>query len=106
MSSETIASFSPAPGVVAFEKLDWPEGQTALAALKEGGPLTLLRGLPGSAKGFFLAWAYTRLAEKEPWVILTASREDADILRDDLAAWLPGVPIGLCPAWEVLPRDV
>jgi transcription-repair coupling factor (superfamily II helicase) len=93
---------------MAFEikNIAWPQGGEALAALQKREGLTLLRGLPGSAKGFFLAFAYANLAEAEPWVILTSSREEADILREDLSSWLPQTRVGLCPAWEVLPRDV
>jgi transcription-repair coupling factor (superfamily II helicase) len=94
------------PGALSFEKLNWPEGLPALEALEKGKPLTLLQGLPGSAKSFFLAWAYEKLAEKKPWVLLTSTREEADILQDDLSSWLPQVTLALCPAWEVLPRDV
>ncbi|HVM32641.1 MAG TPA: transcription-repair coupling factor [bacterium] len=89
-----------------LQKIDWPQGEAALAALQKGRGLTLLQGLSGSAKGFFLAWAYARLAEEKPWVLLTSTREEADILRDDLSSWLPEARVALCPAWEVLPRDV
>lgn len=89
-----------------FTKLDWPAAQEALESLKARKPQTLVHGLPGSAKAFYLAWNYQRLNEKNPWLVLTPSREEAVLLQDDLSSWLPGVPVYLCPSWEILPQDV
>ena len=88
-----------------FEKLVWPAAEEALLTLQKKNPQTLIHGVPGSAKAFLLAWFYQKLAEKNPWLILTPSREEALILQDDLLSWLPQVPIYLCPSWEVLPQD-
>src|ERR1700733_13258088 len=75
-----------------FEKLDWPAAEEALASLKAKTPQALVHGLPGSAKAFLLAWFYQKLQEKNPWLILTPTREEALLLQDDIASWLPQVP--------------
>jgi len=85
---------------------DWPAADAALALLREASPRTLIHGLPGSSRAFFLAWAYRRTAGKAPWVVVTATREEAVALQGDLVTWLPGIPVRLCPSWEVLPLDV
>src|SRR6185369_17085079 len=93
-------------GVVDFEKLDWPAAEEALASLRVFAPNALIHGVPGSAKAFLFAWFYQRLQEKNPWLIVTPTREEALFLQDDLMSWLPQVPVYLCPSWETLPQDV
>lgn len=94
------------PGLFPFSSLDWPEAEGALSALKTQKPRTLLRGVPGSAKAFLIAWFYRRLQEAQPWLVLTPTRDEALGLQDDLLSWIPDVPILLCPSWEILPQDV
>ncbi len=109
MEIKTTSSPTETPhpkGPMAFEKLSWPSAEEALNSLRQKTPNTLLHGLPGSAKSFLLAWLYEKLKEKDPWFIVTPSREEAVLLQDDLSNWLPQVPIYLCPSWEVLPQDV
>src|SRR5581483_3326264 len=104
----TYPSPEPALGKAPFdfEKLSWPSAEEAAQSLSARKSRTLIHGIPGSAKSFFLAWLYHRLKEKQPWLLLTANREEALILQDDLSTWLPHVPIYLCPSWETLPQDV
>jgi transcription-repair coupling factor (superfamily II helicase) len=90
----------------AFEKLDWPAAEEALTSLKAKTPQALIHGVPGSAKAFLLAWFYQKLQEKNPWLILTPTREEALLLQDDISSWLPQVPVYVCPSWEILPQDV
>jgi transcription-repair coupling factor (superfamily II helicase) len=85
--------------------LEWPEAQAALDPLRNNTPRFLMKALPTSAKAFFLAWTYRRLAPRTPWVVVAPSREESLALRDDLVGWLPGVPVLMCPSWEVLPLD-
>ncbi len=111
MASEKIIETSPAETSVShvpfnFEKLDWPAAREALESLKRKAPYALIHGVPGSAKAFLLAWFYQQLQEKNPWLIVTPSREEALLLQDDLMSWLPQVPVYLCPSWETLPQDV
>jgi len=94
---------SKAPFV--FEKLHWPAAQEALHSLKAGKASTLIHGTPGSSKAFLLAWFYQQLKEKNPWLLVTPTREEALILQDDLISWMPHVPVYLCPSWETLPHD-
>ncbi|HJT23050.1 MAG TPA: hypothetical protein VJ873_00625, partial [bacterium] len=88
-----------------FEKLVWPAAEEALRSLKERKPNALIHGTPGSSKAFLLAWFYQHLKEKNPWFLVTPTREEALILLDDLSNWLPQVPVYLCPSWETLPHD-
>ena len=97
---------SPAlKGPFAFDRLAWPAAEEAAQSLRKKTPQTLIHGVPGSAKAFLLSWFFQNLDEKNPWLILTPSREEALILQDDLLSWLPQVPVFLCPSWEVLPQD-
>jgi transcription-repair coupling factor (superfamily II helicase) len=89
-----------------LENLAWPAAEAALDSLRRREPFTLIHGVPGSAKSFLAAWLHRRLKEKAPWLLLTPTREEALILQDDLASWLPQVPIHLFPSWEILPQDV
>ncbi len=98
---------APAPkSPFAFEKLDWPSAEEAFQSLQAGKSRTLIHGVPGSAKSFLLAWFYRKLREKNPWLLVTPTREEALVLQDDLSTWLPEVPVYLCPSWETLPQDV
>ncbi len=87
-------------------KLDWPEAEQSLAALKSMKPRTLLQGIPGSSKAFLVAWFYQHLQEDQPWLIMTPTRDEALGLQDDLFSWMPDIPILLCPSWEIMPQDV
>ncbi len=83
----------------------WPLAEEALESLGKKPKDFLVRGLPGSSKAYFLARAWRHSKPDSPWVLLTPTREEALALRDDLTGWLPGVPVHLCPSWEVLPLD-
>src|ERR1041384_7657506 len=104
-SGQTTPTTSLAVGPVNFETFQWPSAEKAVEVLRSSAPQALLHGLPGSAKAFFLAFAYERLKEPQPWVLVTPNREESLLLYDDPSAWLPQVPIHLCPSWEVLPQD-
>jgi transcription-repair coupling factor (superfamily II helicase) len=84
----------------------WPAAERALEPLLRRAPRTLVHGLPGSSRAFFLAWAFRHMPGKDPWVVVTPNREEALALQGDLTTWLPGVEVRLCPSWEVLPLDV
>jgi len=86
--------------------LQWSAAEKAAQVLRQKSPRALVHGVPGSAKGFLLAWLYRKLSEKKPWLLVTPSREEALTLQDDLATWLPDVPVLLCPSWETLPQDM
>jgi transcription-repair coupling factor (superfamily II helicase) len=102
----TVTGLSASAPPLDFKRLDWPGAEAALQSLLKKTPDTLIHGVPGSAKAFLLAWFYERLREPDPWLVLTPSREEALALQSDLLNWLPGVPVHLCPSWEVLPQDV
>nr|WP_156906029.1 transcription-repair coupling factor [Agrococcus lahaulensis] len=40
-----------------------------------------------------------------PLLVITATRREADAVRDDLAAWLPSAQVLTLPAWETLPHE-
>ena len=106
---EAMLSDGPDQTLTPSESLllsDWPAASEALTQLRGRVPDSLIHGLPGSARAFFLAWAYFHLKEQVPWVVVTATREEALALQGDLVTWLPGVDVRLCPSWEVLPLDV
>ena len=103
---EEMAAVTAPKSPFAFEKLDWPAAEEAFQSLKAGKSRTLIHGVPGSAKSFLLAWFYRKLREKNPWLLITPTREEALALQDDLSTWLPEVPVYLCPSWEILPQDV
>lgn len=90
---------------VLLDGLEWPAASAALESLRQNDGPCLVKGLPLSSKAFFLAWAWRRLAPKAPWVAITPTREESLALRDDLTGWLPGVPVMVCPSWELLPLD-
>ncbi len=95
----------PSSGPFAFERASWPNAAAAAEKIKAASPRVLLHGVPGSAKSFLLAWLHRTLNERDPWLLLTPTREEALFLQDDLITWLPDTPIHLCPAWETLPQD-
>ncbi len=97
---------TPPTSPLALNKLDWPEAEQSLTALKAMKPRTLLQGVPGSAKPFLISWLYQRLKEEQPWLILAPTRDEALGLQDDLLSWMPDVPVLLCPSWEIMPQDV
>ena len=96
----------PPTSPLVLNKLDWPEAEQSLAALKAMKPNTLIQGVPGSAKAFLISWFYQRLQEDQPWLILTPTRDEALGLQDDLLSWMPGVSVLMCPSWEIMPQDV
>ncbi len=98
---------TPSPKApLALGEFPWKAAEEALPFLEKRSPHTLLQGTPNSAKAFLLAWLYRKLKEKQPWLVVTPTREEALVLQDDLATWLPEIPVLLCPSWEVLPQDV
>jgi transcription-repair coupling factor (superfamily II helicase) len=76
--------------------------------LREGRPVWVT-GPAGAAKASVLAALATRLGDDAPaWLVLTASREQAERLVDDLAAFLPEGRWGVhfLTPWEILgPED-
>ncbi|SFS14283.1 transcription-repair coupling factor [Agrococcus baldri] len=42
---------------------------------------------------------------ERPLLVITATRREAEAVRDDLGAWLPGAQILELPAWETLPHE-
>lgn len=40
-----------------------------------------------------------------PLLVITATRREADAVRDDLEAWLPSAQVLTLPAWETLPHE-
>ena len=44
-------------------------------------------------------------AHDRPLLVITATRREADAVRDDLAAWLPEAQVLDLPAWETLPHE-
>src|SRR5579859_5491077 len=106
VESQLTSAASTAGGLLNLRTFPWPSGEKALELLQKSSPQALIHGLPGSARAFFLAWAYERFQESMPWVLVTPSAEEAVLLQNDLSNWLPHVPVLLCPSWEVLPQDV
>ncbi len=44
-------------------------------------------------------------AHERPLLVITATRREAEAVRDDLAAWLPEAELLDLPAWETLPHE-
>nr|WP_235045068.1 transcription-repair coupling factor [Agrococcus pavilionensis] len=44
-------------------------------------------------------------ASSRPLLVITATRREADAVRDDLEAWLPSAQVLTLPAWETLPHE-
>lgn len=44
-------------------------------------------------------------AHDAPLLVITATRREAEAVRDDLAAWLPEAEVLDLPAWETLPHE-
>ena len=42
---------------------------------------------------------------ERPLLVITATRREADAVRDDLTAWLPSAQVLELPAWETLPHE-
>ncbi|MBO1770746.1 transcription-repair coupling factor [Agrococcus sp. TF02-5] len=45
------------------------------------------------------------IASSRPLLVITATRREADAVRDDLEAWLPSAQVLTLPAWETLPHE-
>lgn len=44
-------------------------------------------------------------AHDRPLLVITATRREAEAVRDDLGAWLPEAEVRELPAWETLPHE-
>ena len=71
--------------------------------MNTGRPRQHICGISGTQKAYFLA-ALTRAMSDRPLVIVTYSQYEADRLCEHLSCFLRDVPIGLFPAYDILPH--
>lgn len=81
-----------------------PEFLALLEGLKKGRREQMIYGLSGSMKSFLAAGL--RRETGRPLLVVTATIQQAERFREDLATWLPGQESVLFPPMEYLPFEV
>lgn len=81
-----------------------PEFHALLDGMKKGYREQMIYGLSGSMKSFLAAGL--RRETGRPLLVITATIQQAERFREDLATWQPGQDVVLFPPMEFLPFEV